>query len=139
MGTPDRSDVITLDTSAVLALVNARDPNHSAAAVAVSSASAECVLPMSILSEVGYMIERWMSQTHLTRFLDRIVTGAVNVRCGEDDFSRIGELVTRYSSLPLGFSDAAVVACAEHTGGQVLSFDRRDFDVVARGGTITLV
>ena len=51
----------------------------------------------------------------------------------------IGGLVIRYASLPLGFSDAAVVACAECTGGQVLTFDRRDFVVVAREATITLV
>ena len=45
----------------------------------------------------------------------------------------------RYKDLPLGFGDAAVVACAERTGGRVLSFDRRDFSVVAGEGTITLL
>ena len=36
-------------------------------------------------------------------------------------------------------ADAAVVACAERNGGRVLTFDRRDFDVIAREVPITLV
>lgn len=130
--------VITLDTSAVLAIVNARDPHHARAVDVVGSDASECLIPMSIMSEVGHMIERWMSQTHLSRFLDRIVAGAINLRCGDGDLTRISALVSRYSDLPLGFSDAAVVACAERAGGLILTFDRRDFDVVAREGTITL-
>ena len=106
--------------------LNSQDPNHDAAAAAGSS-DGGLVIPMGILSEIGCMIERWMSQTHLARFLDRLAAGALNVRCGDGDLPRIGELVLRYASLPLGFSDAAVVACAETTGGRVLTFDRRDF------------
>jgi len=45
----------------------------------------------------------------------------------------------RYADLPLGFSDAAVIACAERSGGSVLTFDRRDFEVVARDVPITVV
>jgi predicted nucleic acid-binding protein len=36
----------------------------------------------------------------------------------------------------LGFSDAAVIACAERHGGQVLTLDHRHFGVVAQEGTI---
>ena len=59
--------------------------------------------------------------------------------CGEDDLPRIRELVARYANLPLGFSDACVVACAERHLGSVLTFDRRDFGVISREGTIRLV
>jgi len=52
---------------------------------------------------------------------------------------RIRELMTRYVDLHLGFADAAVVACAERNGGAVLTFDRRDFDVIARDLPITVV
>jgi hypothetical protein len=38
----------------------------------------------------------------------------------------------------LGFSEAAVIACAETKAGRVLTVDRRHFDVVAREGTITV-
>ena len=40
--------------------------------------------------------------------------------------------------MPLGFSDAAVIACAERHRGVVLSLDR-DFRVVEREGTIRVL
>jgi predicted nucleic acid-binding protein len=53
---------------------------------------------------------------------------------------RIRRLVHRYADLPLGFGDAAAVACAERHGGRVLTMDRRHFLVVARGEkTITVL
>jgi len=41
--------------------------------------------------------------------------------------------------LALDCVDAAVIACAERNGGRVMSFDRRDFGVVAAEATTTLV
>jgi predicted nucleic acid-binding protein len=41
--------------------------------------------------------------------------------------------------MPLGFADAAVIACAERRGGKVLTYDQRHFSVVAREGTIQIV
>lgn len=58
--------------------------------------------------------------------------------CGESDFVRIAALVQRYADFPLGFVDAAVVACAERHGGRVLTTDFRHFGAVAREGTISL-
>ena len=52
---------------------------------------------------------------------------------------RIRLLVRRYADLPLGFVDAAVIACAERRGGRVLTLDRRHFGVVGREGTLTLL
>ena len=59
--------------------------------------------------------------------------------CGDLDPPRIRELMARFSDLHLGYADAAVIACAERNGGRVLTFDRRDFDVVARDVPITVV
>lgn len=41
--------------------------------------------------------------------------------------------------MPLGFVDAAVIACAERTGGRVLTFDRRAFGVAVAEGAITIL
>lgn len=48
-------------------------------------------------------------------------------------------LVQRYRDLPLDLADGAVIACAERSGGVVLTLDLRDFGVVAREGSITLL
>jgi len=48
-------------------------------------------------------------------------------------------LARRYADLPLGYADAAVIACAERSRGLVLTLDMRDFGVVAREGTIQIL
>ncbi len=61
------------------------------------------------------------------------------IDCGERDLPRIRELVGRYADLSLGTADASVIACAERNGGRILTFDVRNFGVVARDARITLV
>lgn len=48
-------------------------------------------------------------------------------------------LVRRYADLSLGCVDAAVIACAERSGGRVMTLDLREFGVVAAEATITIV
>jgi len=66
-------------------------------------------------------------------------SGAYTLDCGEADLGRARQLVQRYEDLSLGYVDAAVIACAERNGGRILTFDLRDFGVVAAEGTITIL
>jgi predicted nucleic acid-binding protein len=75
----------------------------------------------------------------LSVFLADLERGEYMLVCGEEHLPRIRELVARYNDLPLGFSDAAVIACAERSGGTIATLDQRDFDVVASETSITLV
>jgi uncharacterized protein len=127
--------VLTLDTSGLFSLLNRRDPDHERAKKALLDAGGPYLVPTAILAEICYLIEARLPGA-LGPFLADLETGAYSLDCGEEDFARIRELVTRYADLPLGFSDAAVIACAERSGGLVLTFDARDFGVVAREGTI---
>ena len=97
------------------------------------------MVPVGILAEIAYVIESRLGGRVLDAVLADIEAGAYTLDCGEDDLPRIRDLITRYESLPLGFSDATVIACAERNGGRVLSVDARDFGVVAREGTITVL
>ncbi|MGH8861027.1 MAG: PIN domain-containing protein [Jatrophihabitantaceae bacterium] len=48
-----------------------------------------------------------------------------------DDYLRIGELIEQYSDLPLGTTDASVVALAERLNvKEVATLERRHFTVV---------
>ena len=47
--------------------------------------------------------------------------------------------MSRYAALPLGFADAAIVACAERNGGIVLTFDRGALQAISRDLPITLI
>jgi predicted nucleic acid-binding protein len=129
--------VITLDTSAILALLDRRDRDHEMVTTRLRAESPPYLVPAAVLGEVGYFIEARLGQHVLRAFSDDLAEGAVTLDCGEDDFGRVGQLATRFADLPLGLVDAAVIATAERSGGRVLTLDQRDFGVVA--GDVPLV
>jgi predicted nucleic acid-binding protein len=128
--------LITLDTSGLYALLDRRDRDHEAARAVLEQDNGPFVVPVGILAEIAYLAESRLGLETLDVLLDDLATGAYSLD-GElhDDLPRIRELTRRYADLPLGFADAAVVACAERNGGRVLTLDG-DFAVVAREGTI---
>lgn len=131
--------MITLDTSALLALLNRGDPQHDRIVSQVAAEPGPFVLPVSMLGELGYLVERRAPFGALAAFLRDIENAAYRLDCGEQDFPRISALVARYADLPLGLVDAAVIACAERNGGRVLTLDLRHFGVVAREGRLTIL
>lgn len=124
--------MITLDTSGIFALLAADDPDHDRCAAVVRDDGGPLVVPVALLGEAGYMIERYLPPAALRAFLDDLGTDQYVLDCGDADMGRIRELVERYDDLRLGFADAAVAACAERNAGRVLTLDRRDFDVLSR-------
>ena len=131
--------MITLDSTGIIALFRQRDQHHASAVETLKSANPPFVVPSGILSEAVYMLERWSGFRELESFLLSIEEGEVLLDCGERDIPRVRQRAARYSDLPLGFADAAVIACAERRGGLVLTYDQRHFPVVAREGTIQIV
>jgi uncharacterized protein len=58
-------------------------------------------------------------------------TGPLVAAADRADWERVRELVTAYASLPLGGTDASVIALAERHGAiRVATLDRRHFTVV---------
>jgi predicted nucleic acid-binding protein len=129
--------VITLDTSALIALFDRRERAHEAVAAALRAAGRPYLVPAATLGEVTYFLEERHGTNALLTFVDDLEARRFELDAGEDDLSRIAELIRRYDDLPLGFVDAAVVACAERSGGAVLTLDG-DFSVVAREGRLDL-
>lgn len=130
--------MITLDRSALVALLNRADPDHGAVVHQLDLDSGPYLIPAGILSEIAYLLEARHGSAALDAFLADLEQGAFTLECGDRDIGRIRALTRRYADLPLGYSDAAVIACAEAHGGRVLTLDRRHFGVVAREGTITV-
>lgn len=131
--------VITLDTSALYALLNRRDPAHVAAVQALSDDPGPYLVPAATLGEIAFLVEQRLGILVLDLLLADLESGAYALDCGEADLGRARQLVKRYEDLSLGYVDAAVIACAERSGGRVLTFDLRDFGVVAAEGTITIL
>jgi predicted nucleic acid-binding protein len=129
--------LITLDTSALIALANRSDRDFDRVRAALDLEPTPWLVPAGILGEVGYMLVERLGDRALKAFL-KDMQGVYTLDCADEDFGRIEQLVERYASLPLGFADASVVACAERNGGTTLAVDRH-FLVVAREKKIRVV
>jgi len=130
--------VITLDTSAILALLDADEPAHGLVVGALDAERPPFLVPAAILCEVGYLVQRRLGSEAIDAFLADLTEGQLAYDGAADDLGRIRSLVARYADLPLGVADAAVVACAERSGGRVMTLDRRDFEIVGREIALTL-
>lgn len=130
--------MIVLDTSAILALEDHNDVHH-VRAIAAIDVNQPLVLPAGILAEVDYMVTSRIDPSAMIPVLESLEEGSLELDCGDVDVTRVRELIERYADLPLGYADAAVVACAERLDADVLTFDHRDFDVVAGEGTFRIV
>jgi predicted nucleic acid-binding protein len=124
--------LITLDTSAILALMDRRDRDHVVVVGALRAQRPPFLVPAAVLGEIGSIIEMRLGQRVLAAFIDDLHEGSFSLDCGREDLGRVRELTGRYADLPLGLVDAAVIACAERNGGRTLTLDQRDFGIVAR-------
>jgi predicted nucleic acid-binding protein len=90
----------------------------------------DLVVPAMVVAEVTYLVGLRLGPVVESRFL----AGLVDVRVAApfpEDWAGIGELVSRYGDLPLGGTDASVVALAERLNTDlVLTLDERHFRVV---------
>ena len=97
--------MITLDTSALFALLNRKDPDHGRVKALLLSDPGPYLVPMGILAEIAYLAERRLGLGALEAFLQDLEAGAFSLECGEEDLPRVRALVARYRDLPLGFAD----------------------------------
>lgn len=130
---------ITLDSSGIFALQNETDAAFDDVVRALGAEAPPYIRPVPVMAEVMYLVESRVGQIAMHRLCSDIIRGSFLLDCGESDLNRILYLTQRYVDMPLGFADAAVIACAERNGGRVLTLDRRHFEVVAREGRIVIL
>ena len=131
--------MITVDTSGLFAILNRDDPHHQRVRDAVVADRGPWLIPAATLGEVAYLIEQRLSSDVLNAFIEDLQESRFVLDCGDDDLARVHALVKKYADFPLGFVNAAVIACAERSGGRVLTLDVRHFGVVARDSQIVLL
>ena len=90
------------------------------------------MVPTLVITEVSYLVGTRLGSTAEVRFLGDLASGHLGVEpVAASDWLRIAELVHAYRDLPLGTTDASVVATAERLGAStVATMDRRHFSVV---------
>ncbi|OBG87387.1 hypothetical protein A5699_19005 [Mycobacterium sp. E802] len=96
-----------------------------------------------MLAEVGYMLETKLGTFAEVAFLKSVANRTFElISLTQADVTRVAELVARYDNLPLGTTDASVIALAERLGvDEIATLDHRHFRVVRpnRAQVLTLL
>jgi predicted nucleic acid-binding protein len=127
--------MIVCDTGPLVAAALANDDHHHACVelfTGLHLARRPLLVPATVVAEVGYLLGREAGPKVESLFLDSLAAGDFTlVDLTAADFARAAELVRRYGDLPLGTTDATVVAAAERLGViEVATLDHRHFTVI---------
>jgi predicted nucleic acid-binding protein len=119
-------------------------PTHHAASVAaLAAAHPPRFVPGLVIAEMSYLLARDASAAVEAEFLRSFATGFLTLAdLIVADLDRSAELVEQYADLPLGATDACLVALAERLGiVELATLDRRHFNVVRprHVDTLTLI
>jgi len=122
--------IAIVDAGPLYSAADRKDPDHAACVEAVSRDDLELVIPAMVVAEVSYFIQKRLGPRAEARFLEGLARLDVEGP-HPDDWTRIAELAHKYVDLPLGGTDASVVALAERLGADtVITLDRRHFGAV---------
>ena len=127
--------MLICDTGALVAAAFTRDPDHRACVdlfTGTRLAQRPLVVPAPVIAEVGYLLSKYAGTAAEVGFLRSLAAGDFVVDPpSAADLARAADLVEQYANLPLGTTDAVVVATAERLGcTEIATLDRRDFTVV---------
>lgn len=124
--------MIVVDTGPLYAATDTSDAHHTACATLFKNPPDRLVVPVSVVVETSFLIERHLGPAAEAKFLGSLAASRLSVeQLGEQDLARMAELVATYADMPLGAVDASVVAIAERLEATtLLSIDRRHFSVV---------
>jgi uncharacterized protein len=116
----------------LLAAIEPQDESHDACARLLADSREERIVPAPVLVEVEHMLNRTRQVDTFVRFLDDCRRQAFLIEeLLPEDYSRVGDLLTGYADLHVGFVDAAVLAVVERLREPKLAtLDRRHFSVM---------
>jgi predicted nucleic acid-binding protein len=112
--------------------VDTDDRHHARCLHVLETHPGPLIVPHMVITEVTYLLETRLGTEAEVRFLGDLASGAFVVEpVHPRDWLRIAHLVARYRDLPLGSTDASVVALAERLNlTTIATLDRRHFSVV---------
>jgi predicted nucleic acid-binding protein len=119
--------VIVLDTSGLLAALDADQRHHASALEVLESDDGPLLLSPFVLAELDYLLLERVGVQAERALLDEVAGGVYDlVGFGVAEVAAAAELVGRYGELRIGLADAslAVIAAAAKTT-RLLSLDER--------------
>lgn len=125
--------MILLDTSGLLAAIDADQPRHQAVAAALRTAAPPRILSPFVLAELDYLISR----RRVGRRAQLALLNAVAIQTyriepfDAGDVEEARGVVERYGDLDVGLADASLVVLANrYATRDVLTLDERHFRVM---------
>ena len=127
--------MIVCDTGPLVAAAITNDARHRECVdlfTALHLAGRRILVPGTVAAEVGSLLARAGGPGVEAQFLTSLADGMLwPVELSREDYDRAAELLVSYENLPLGTTDATVIAVCERLGlSEVASLDRRHFSVV---------
>jgi predicted nucleic acid-binding protein len=121
--------VILVDTSGLLAALDAGERHHAATVAALRGAPGPLLLSPFVLAELDYLIRRRVSAAAADALLRQVGTGALRLEVmGPGDVGAATRVMERYADLDIGLTDASIVVLAHRYGvHDVLTLDERHF------------
>lgn len=124
--------MLVIDTGPLLAAIEPTDEHHLACAGLLGECRGDRIVPAPVLVELEYLLRSTGQPDTFVRFLDDCRRQAFLVQALEPvDYPRMGELLTTYADLRVGFVDAAVLAIVERLREPKLAtLDHHHFSVM---------
>ncbi len=127
--------MIVCDTGPIVAAALTDDDRHYECVelfTGLHLARRSLLVPGTVAAEVGYLLARNAGARVESLFLQALADGDFRpVNLQSVDYRRAAELVQTYADLPLGTTDATVIALAERLDvNEIATLDRRHFTVV---------
>jgi predicted nucleic acid-binding protein len=123
---------VIVDTGPLVAAANRKEPDHAACRDLLTKAPHQLTIPALVVAEATFMIERAGGPRAEARFVRSLRSDRFRIETPtDDDLARAADLIEHYADLPLGGTDATVIALAERLGeNEVATLDHRHFSVV---------
>jgi predicted nucleic acid-binding protein len=128
--------VILLDTSGLLAALDANQSYHTKAAASLAAARPPLLLSPFVLAELDYLLLERVGAAARASLLEEVKRGAylLETMTGAD-IDRAQAIIERYADLGISLADASIVVLAERRSVlDVLTLDERHFRVVTASG-----
>lgn len=117
-----------VDTGAILAMLNPRDPWHQKCTAAFESQQLPLGTTTAVLTELFHLIRRYRGGVQLAQsfVLSNVVT---ILPITDHDLPEVNRLMERYADRPMDFADATLVRVgSRHNLTTILTIDHDDFE-----------
>ena len=121
-----------VDTSALLAYFNAREPDHQAVSGVIDSNDELLVVSPYVVAELDYLIAKRIGVDAELEVLRELSSGAWELAdVGVAELELATSIIEKYRDQDIGVADASMVVLADrYRTRRIVTLDRRHFDVL---------